>query len=579
MHFGSARPVATHERLTRLYVVALLAIALLSVSAQVWVSRALSRQQSDARVINIGGRQRMLSQRITKNALILALNAAPDAKAAARTELTADLSAWKKAHRALQNGDAEMGLPGQNSPDVRARFAQIGPGFETIAGAAQGILDGKTGLAAVAPIARTEKPWVKGMDGIVFRIDAEATERVAQLKRNELLILALTLAVLIIEGQLIFRPMARTIQASLNSLDRARSRQQAMLEALPDAVLLFDAEGRLLEAYPPSAQELVGPGEINFARHLKAALAVNGGKTWEFHDEVGATFEARLVPLDSAAMHGGLAVVRDVSQLKEVDRLKDEFIATISHELRTPLTAIRGSLGLLGGGVLGELSPSAANLIKISTSNVDRLTRLVNDILDLERIGSGQLRLALEKIPFDQAARSAVEANRPYAREFGVCLEFQPGAPQAIVRADADRLAQIFTNLLSNAVKFSPAGGKVIVKTRRRRDEFGAWLRAEISDCGPGIPIEFQKRIFGKFTQADGSATRTAQGSGLGLSIARALTEKLGGRIGFETLAGEGTTFWCEWPEPPRDKTGNGLTASAEAREPMELGRETVGQK
>ena len=264
--------------------------------------------------------------------------------------------------------------------------------------------------------------------------------------------------------------------------------------------------------------------------------------------------EARLVPIDAAEMHGGLAVVRDVSQLKEVERLKDEFIATVSHELRTPLTAIRGSLGLLGGGVLGELAPGAQNLVKVSVSNVDRLTRLVNDILDLERIGSGQLRLSLEKIAFDDAAQSAVEANRPYAREFGVVIEFQPGAPGAIVRADADRLAQITTNLLSNAVKFSPREGRVTVKTRRRRDEWGAWLRLEIEDRGPGIPIEFQKRIFGKFAQADGSNTRTAQGTGLGLSIARALTEKLGGRIGFETAQGQGTTFWCEWPEPPRDK-------------------------
>ena len=548
-----------HRRLTLLYISALTAIALLSLGAQVWVHCALTRQGQDARVINIAGRQRMLSQRISKDALIVALGGKGADQSAARAEMTLDLAQWTKAHQALQSGDAQMGLPGANSPDVTARFARINPGFEVIARGAKRVLAGQTGSAAVAPVLAAEKPWVEGMDAIVFALDAEATARVTQLKRAEMAFLALTLAVLCAEALWIFRPTARHIEDSMRSLDRAQSRQQAMLEAVPDAVLLFDAEGRLLEAYPPTARELVGPGEINFARHLKAARAVNSGKTWEFKDETGTIWEARLVPIDSPTMRGGLALVRDVSQLKEIDRLKDEFIATVSHELRTPLTAIRGSLGLLGGGVMGELSPGAASLVGVSLSNVERLTRLVNDILDLERIGSGQLRLSLEKIKFDEAARGAVEANLPFAREFGVSIEFEPGAPQAIVRSDADRLAQIFTNLLSNAVKFSPRGGVVRMKTVRRRDEFGAWLRAEIADDGPGIPIEFQKRIFGKFTQADGTDTRTAQGSGLGLSIARALTEKLGGRIGFETAPAKGTTFWCEWPEPPRDKVEAGV--------------------
>ena len=563
-----ARPGASaHHRLTRLYIVALMAIALLSVTAQVWIHRALTRQSNDARVINIAGRQRMLSQRLAKNAVIVALGANPSDQNAARAEMTLDLEQWTKAHRALQNGDTKMGLPGANSPAIAARFAQINPGFETIASSAQRILAGQKGDAAIAPMLAAEKPWVKGMDGIVFALDAEATARVTELQRGEIGFLALTLAVLCAEALWIFRPTARHIETSLRSLDRAQSRQQAMLEAVPDAVLLFDAEGRLLEAYPPGAREIVGPGEINFARHLKAARAIGGSKTWEFCDETGRTLEARLVPIDSSAMQGGLALVRDVSQLKEMDRLKDEFIATVSHELRTPLTAIRGSLGLLGGGVTGELSPTAANLVTVSLSNVDRLTRLVNDILDLERIGSGQLRLSLEKIGFDEAAQSAVEANRLFAREFEVCIEFTAGAPGAIVRSDSDRLAQIFTNLLSNAAKFSPRGGMVRVATIRRRDEFGAWLRVEISDDGPGIPVEFQKRIFGKFTQADGSDTRTAQGSGLGLSIARALTEKLGGRIGFETAPGQGTTFWCEWPEPPRDKIDAGIGREKRVKE------------
>ena len=542
-------PVGVHRRLTVLYVLALTAIALLSIGAQVWIHRALARQQNDARVINLAGRQRMLSQRISKNALILALEATPADKQSARAQLTGDFADWQKVNGALQSGDEKLGLPGDNSPATTALFGAMQPDYQTIVSATTAILAGGRGADAVAPILRSEKPWVKNMDKIVFGFDAEATARVERLKRTELILLALTLTVLMSEALLIFRPSARQIRALVQEMNRAQSRQRAMLEALPDAMLLFDADGRVIEAYPPAARELVGPGEINFARHLKAARAVGSAKSWEFADEAGHTLEARLVPLQDGELQGGLALVRDVSQLKEVETLKSDFIATVSHELRTPLTAIRGSLGLLGGGVMGEMGPVAENLVKVSLSNVERLTRLVNDILDLERINSGQLRLALEKTDFDKITLLAIEANRIYAREFNVTIEWQPGAPRAMLRTDADRITQIFTNLLSNAVKFSPRGGSVVVKTRRRRDEFGLWLRAEICDTGAGIPLEFQKRIFGKFAQADSSDARAAQGTGLGLSIARALTEQLGGHIGFESEPGRGTTFWCEWPE------------------------------
>ncbi len=549
----SPTPTSVHHRLTLLYVLALTAIALLSLGSQVWVHRALARQQNDARVINLAGRQRMLSQGISKNALILALDATPADKKAARAQLTGDFADWQKMNGALQTGNEKLGLPGDNSPAVSALFATMQGDYRSIVGSTRAILAGETGAAAVSPILRSEKSWVKSMDAIVFKYDAEATARVERLKRTELVLLALTLLVLMLEALLVFRPSARGIKSAMQAMNRAQSRQRAMLQALPDAMLLFDANGHVIEAYPSEARDLVGPSEIHFARHLKAALAVGGGKQWEFEDDDGHTFEARLVPLQSDELHGGLALVRDVSQLKEVDKLKDEFIATVSHELRTPLTAIRGSLGLLSGGVMGELAPPAQKLVKVSMTNVDRLTRLVNDILDLERIGSGQLPMSLKPTEFDATVLAAIEANQPFAREFEVSIEWQPGAPRAMLRTDADRIAQIFTNLLSNAVKFSPRGGAVVVKTRRRRDELGAHLRIEISDNGPGIPAEFQKRIFGKFTQADGSDTRTAQGTGLGLSIARALTEKLGGRIGFET--GEaGTTFWCEWPEPAHEK-------------------------
>ena len=238
-------------------------------------------------------------------------------------------------------------------------------------------------------------------------------------------------------------------------------------------------------------------------------------------------------------------VVQDITEFKRIDRMKSEFVSTVSHELRTPLTSIRGSLGLIVGGVAGPLPHAAQSLVEIATNNCERLIRLINDILDSEKIESGKMTFDMKVVDLRALVEQSIAANEGFAGQHQVKLRFERPDDAVCVNADADRLNQVVTNLISNAVKFSPAGGTVEVDLSR----VAGRARVEVRDRGPGIPEEFRGRIFQKFSQADSSDTRQKGGTGLGLNISKAIVEHLGGTIGFTTETGKGSTFFFEMPE------------------------------
>lgn len=237
------------------------------------------------------------------------------------------------------------------------------------------------------------------------------------------------------------------------------------------------------------------------------------------------------------------AIIRDITERKKMERIKNEFISTVSHELRTPLTSIRGSLLLISGGVTGEISPKARELLDIANVNIERLTRLINDILDIDKIESGELTLSVRSYDGESLLQQSISENRGSAHQKDVDLALEP-VPHVLIDVDKDRFLQIMTNLISNAIEFSQAEQKVTVRTSIVRDR----LRIQVEDQGPGIPEEFRSRIFGKFAQADSSDTRLKGGTGLGLSICKALVEKFGGQIGYTSAVGVGTTFYFDLP-------------------------------
>jgi CheY-like chemotaxis protein len=236
--------------------------------------------------------------------------------------------------------------------------------------------------------------------------------------------------------------------------------------------------------------------------------------------------------------------VHDVTELKQTEKLKKEFVSIVSHELRTPLTSIRGSLGLLTNGVMGEFTPKVNKLLEIANSNCDRLLLLISDILDIEKIEAGKMVFEMKRTDLMDMVNASVEANKMYADQYGVILQFVEPDLRIQVNVDTDRLMQVLANLISNACKFSPKGESVSIEIKKIENK----VRVLVSDKGPGVPLEFQSRIFQKFAQADSSDSRRKGGTGLGLSISRSIIERFGGVLHFITEPNKGATFYFDLP-------------------------------
>jgi signal transduction histidine kinase len=264
------------------------------------------------------------------------------------------------------------------------------------------------------------------------------------------------------------------------------------------------------------------------------------------HDEAEIVCDWTLTPLVDGRNEvvAVIAQGRDVTAQIEAERMKREFTSTLSHELRTPLTSIIGSLQLINSGVMGEVEKDVAELTVVAERNGQRLLELINDILDIERIESGKLVLAPEVLRVDDVVREAIALNKAFGERFNVRFEPHGDVPDRKVRADRKRLLQVMTNLLQNAAKFSPEGAVVEIST----EDADAAVRVAVHDRGVGIPEAFRARVFGRFAQADSTATRQKGGAGLGLAICKRLIELMQGRIGFDERPGGGTTFWFELP-------------------------------
>jgi PAS domain S-box-containing protein len=247
----------------------------------------------------------------------------------------------------------------------------------------------------------------------------------------------------------------------------------------------------------------------------------------------------------------------DITPRKEVERMKNEFISVVSHELRTPLSSIVGALGLLVG--TADLGEKTQTLVRVARENSQRLVRIVNDILEFEKLDSDTLRIPLEPVELRALLVSAIQANQGYAEQYGVGLALADSPGPAWVSANADKLMQVMANLLSNAAKFSPRGARIEVRLARA----GSAFRVSVVDPGPGIPEDFKPRIFDRFAQADSSTSRQRGGTGLGLAICKMIIDKLNGQIGFASKAGAGTTFYFELKADPQAERENAKQGSA----------------
>lgn len=240
-----------------------------------------------------------------------------------------------------------------------------------------------------------------------------------------------------------------------------------------------------------------------------------------------------------------ISQILDITHRREVDQLQAEFISTVNHELRTPLTAIQGALGLLKANFNERASDKEKTLLSYSYESAQRLARLVNDILDVEKMAQGKLDYRIERTDIVELVGQITDSQAPLAEKWGVRIDTE--LPRAVIPVDidVDRFHQALINIISNAAKFSNGSDRIVVCVSRLADDR---VRISVQDFGPGIPASFRPKIFGKFAQADSSSTRKAQGSGLGLSITKSVIEAFGGTVDFDSIEGGGSTFYFLLP-------------------------------
>lgn len=351
-------------------------------------------------------------------------------------------------------------------------------------------------------------------------------------------------------------------------LQDSSDRLQAVFNNAADGIIMIDDQGKIeainpaaIKIYGYTSDEIIGRDGQAMAppgKHDLLQLAMSHPsfiQTGRIHLEDermrkdGSLFPAEL-SISEYTLSGKrklVVILRDITERYRIERIKNEFISTVSHELRTPLTAIRGVLGLISGGALGSLPEKMTPLINIAYKNSESLTRLINDLLDVQKIEAGKIDFHFELLPVHALLTSALESNQAFAHQLGVSIVLQDNTTGGALKVDEGRFQQVMANLLSNACKYAPKGSEVRIVTMPAAEHR---LRIEVIDLGSGIPASFRDRIFQKFSQADSSDTRAQNGTGLGLAISKIIVQQMHGQIGYyhADTATAGTHFYVDFP-------------------------------
>jgi PAS domain S-box-containing protein len=358
------------------------------------------------------------------------------------------------------------------------------------------------------------------------------------------------------------------------ALRESEARRRAYFEHAAVGIMLVTLGGRILEVNPAlcaitgyERSELTGaelgsllPGQLpDSTRDQLRELAVGARPSLQVEQtfvtkggqELCLDVTASAIRNDKGRVLELVVVVQDVTERKVAERTKDEFVSVVSHELRTPLTSIRGALGLLAGGAVGQMPATAQRMLEVAVQSTDRLVRLINDILDFERLSAGKLTLSCQPCDSARLVSGAVEELRGAADAASVGLHV--GRVGGRVWADPDRVTQTLTNLIGNAIKFSPPQASIQLSAVPQ----DGMVCFAVEDHGPGIPHDQLEAVFGRFTQVDSSDARQAGGTGLGLAISRSLVEQHGGRIWAESVPGEGSAFRFTLPAVPEPAAGD----------------------
>ena len=377
-----------------------------------------------------------------------------------------------------------------------------------------------------------------------------------------------------VEGETIFTVILRDITArkqAEQTLEQLSRQNELILNSVGEGICGLNLQGEITFVNPAAAKLLgysiealinqpfhciLPDAETSLLGASREAGAIHQTPQATFYRQDGSSFPVEYVstPIrEPAAIVGYVITFRDITERQIIERMKNEFISIVSHELRTPLTSIHGSLGMLASGLLDSQPETGKRLLEIAVNSTDRLMRLINDILDIERIESGKVTMTKQSCDASDLMVRAADVMQGMAEKFGVSLVVLPVS--SLVWADSDRIIQTLTNLLSNAIKFSPAGSTVWLSAAwlsaacsPTSDQQAAQLLFTIKDEGRGIPHDKLETIFERFQQVDASDSRNQDGTGLGLAICRNIVQQHGGKIWVESQLGEGSTFYFTLP-------------------------------
>ncbi len=352
-------------------------------------------------------------------------------------------------------------------------------------------------------------------------------------------------------------------------VNKSKTYIERLVESAGDAIISTDPEDRILtwnrgaeiifgydkeEALGQTVQILLPPGRSNELNEIRIKALLTGvirNLELKRKRKDGVIIDVALAvsPLrdKEGNVVGFLHLAKDITEkqryerrLKELDKMKSDFVSNVSHELRTPLTAIKASADNMLDNLTGPLSEKQTRYLIRIKANADRLARLINDVLDLSRIEAGKIDLRPSDLDLAALAQEVVEQVRPVAIEKLIRLEVASRDGDALSWADRDKVVQVLINLIGNAVKFTPPRGRITVTIARSRDD---WVQISVADTGPGIPADDADRIFNKFYQVPHAGEQKTKGTGLGLAICKALVEMHGGRIWVESELNKGSTF------------------------------------
>ncbi len=521
-------------------------------------------------------------------ALTLSLIYGDKGEALGISSIAYDITTRKLNERLLQDSEKRMrtfvetvvdGIVSINSEGIIERF---NPAAQRMFGYSEKEILGKN-VKILMPYHIAEKHdkfIARYMDHRDSKVVGAGHEVEGKRKDDSIFPLELTVNKMELNERVVFAGVLRDIterRKTEQALMESEKRYRDLFENANDLIQMVDVEGRLsyanrawCQAMEYDRQEILNGNvrlddfisEESKDHCIESFQKVMQGEKLDRVEAVFRSKSGREIPVEGSITckyeagqpFATRGIFRDISERKEIDRMKNEFISIVSHELRTPLTAIKGSLGLLNGGVLGTLPEKASGIVRMALGNTDRLIRLINDILDIEKIESGKQEFFFEPEDIGKLIQSTLDGLQSMAEEAEVCLtcSVQP----VVAEVDHDRMVQVITNLVSNAVKFSPKGAEVRVEQQIIDNDR---LKVSVHDQGPGIPEEQKHKLFQKFQQLDSSNRRKKGGTGLGLSISKDIVEIHGGHISVESKPGEGSVFYFDIPlrRPKEDDEPN----------------------